>query len=157
GGVRVGDIVTRLNGRDVTGIAVLRSMIATTRPGDTIRLKVVREGTVTDLSITLADREEGQKLLAEIDQRLNRFGIQAILGVEGGVQLQYVREGSDASLAGFASGQVVTRVEGTPIQSSDTFLSRLRAAGFIDGSAVKITVMTKKGEELEFTARMVRR
>jgi serine protease Do/serine protease DegQ len=148
-GVRVGDIIVRLNEREVLGIAALRSMIATTRPGEQVRLRIVRDGKGRDVTVKLADRDEGQKQLAEMRGALDRFGLRRYSSVDAGVQLDVVREGSDADKAGLAPGQVVTAVDGAPVQGTDVLFSKLRAGGFLDGREVTLTVSPEADDDGE--------
>lgn len=52
-GVKRGDIITAINGEKVEDSNVLRNKIASTTPGTSVKLTVVRDGTATELSATL--------------------------------------------------------------------------------------------------------
>ena len=54
-GLEKGDIVTQLNGEQVTDSDQLRSEIGTMDPGTRVNLKVLREGKPMDLSVTLGN------------------------------------------------------------------------------------------------------
>jgi serine protease Do len=52
-GLRIGDVVVAVNGRDVLDVQGLRYRIATLAVGDTARLTVVRDGAVRDVDVVL--------------------------------------------------------------------------------------------------------
>lgn len=56
-GLQVGDIIVGLDGEAVTSVSVLRTLLADHRSGDTVRLTVSRNGSQTNLSVTLDEYE----------------------------------------------------------------------------------------------------
>jgi S1-C subfamily serine protease len=57
-GVKEGDIITEFNGQKVTSDSNLAKIIQDLYPGDTVNLKVFRDGEEISLEITLGEREE---------------------------------------------------------------------------------------------------
>ena len=55
-GLRVGDLVVAIDGKAVESYDELASQIRSHKPGDKVTLKVVRDGSETDVSATLAQR-----------------------------------------------------------------------------------------------------
>ena len=53
-----GDIITAVNGINTNNLAALYSALEDARPGDTVRVEVIRNGRPVTLDIQLADREE---------------------------------------------------------------------------------------------------
>ncbi|MGQ0628394.1 MAG: trypsin-like peptidase domain-containing protein [Phycisphaerales bacterium] len=156
GGVRSGDIVTRVNRAEVLNIAALRSLIAVTRPGEAITLTVVREGKPRDVTITLIDREANQRAMSAVEEALPRIGLMRIAGVDEGegVVVAVVRAGSPADRAGVKQGVTITAIEGKPINNGDTFVSALVAAGFVSGNAIRVTFKPEDGPEKTVTLRL---
>ena len=56
-GVKVGDIITKINGRTVTTIPELREQVGRSKIGDTVNLTVVRDSKEKDLSVRLYTRK----------------------------------------------------------------------------------------------------
>src|SRR5208282_2420335 len=52
-GLRIGDVITKLNGQSVTDSGQLQMEVGQKRPGDTIQLEVMREGKTMNVSVTL--------------------------------------------------------------------------------------------------------
>ncbi len=59
-GIRVGDLVTRFNGRPTPTGSRFRSSIAFTQPGAPAKVEVIRDGRPLTLTVELIDREEGE-------------------------------------------------------------------------------------------------
>ncbi len=57
-GVQPNDIITRINGKNVTTVPELQEMIGRSKAGDSVALTVVRKGQPKDLSVRLKSREE---------------------------------------------------------------------------------------------------
>jgi S1-C subfamily serine protease len=53
-----GDIITAVNGVKVSTLSDLYSALEHSKPGDKVKVEIVRGGTTTSLDMTLADREE---------------------------------------------------------------------------------------------------
>jgi S1-C subfamily serine protease len=53
-----GDIITSVNGLRTNTLADLYSSLEASRPGDVVRVEIIRGGQAVSLQVTLADREE---------------------------------------------------------------------------------------------------
>ena len=53
-----GDIITSVNGSNTNTLADLYASLEACKPGDTVRVEIIRGGRTSTLEITLADREE---------------------------------------------------------------------------------------------------
>jgi S1-C subfamily serine protease len=53
-----GDIITAVNGMKTNTLADLYSSLEASRPGDTVKIEIIRGGNTITLDVTLADREE---------------------------------------------------------------------------------------------------
>src|ERR1019366_4875896 len=58
GGIKVGDIITTIDGRPIKDGDDLVNEIASRRPGSSIRLGLLREGKQTDATVTIGDRDK---------------------------------------------------------------------------------------------------
>ena len=61
-GVRVGDVVLRVNGQDVTPEQTLTFLVGQTKPGDAIKLDIVRDGKPLVLTATAGTRPSADQL-----------------------------------------------------------------------------------------------
>ena len=116
GGLRAGDIVIRINGRNVKDADTLRNTVGLLRVGETVKLQILREGKDMTISANIveamAKNLTGEKLhgnlsgatLADIEEGSQLFG-----RVQG-VVLADVQRGSPAWAAGLRPGDVITSV-----------------------------------------------
>jgi serine protease Do len=127
-GIKAGDIVTAIDGRNIKDGDDLVNEIASRRPGSTIRLGYIRDGKQADTTVTIGDRDKVFSDLAgnqvEKDQDEKGDPGETKLGVVvrdaspataaklhvPGVVVQSVRSGSFADLQGIEPGLVIIRI-----------------------------------------------
>jgi serine protease Do len=56
-GLKVGDVIIQLNGKEIAGSDQLRAMLENTKPGEKVKLKVRRKDDTFDYSVTLSKPE----------------------------------------------------------------------------------------------------
>jgi serine protease Do len=132
-GLRMGDVIVGLEGREVASANALTARLAEHQPGDRVRLDVVRYGDRKQVDVELerfdmgaaasraraADRAapssalgfDVQPLTPELARRMN-------LPATNGVVITSVDPLSAAAAAGVRPGQVVARVNGTEIRGT---------------------------------------
>ncbi|MBS1492207.1 MAG: Do family serine endopeptidase [Bacteroidetes bacterium] len=59
-GVKIGDVILSVDGKDVNAANELQSIIGQKHPGETAALKIFRDGKTSDLTVTLKARDENQ-------------------------------------------------------------------------------------------------
>ncbi len=149
-GIRPEDVIVKFGGREIETIYDLRSAVANTPPGQTVPVIVVRKGEVKRLNVTLAERTleqadrrgNGDDSLSfdekEEKEKPKEIGLEfetlsqqdaAKLGLEDsrGVRIISVAPGSLADEAGLEPNQVITHVNGTPVNRSQEFYDRIRS------------------------------
>jgi serine protease Do len=138
-GLKPGDIITQIDGRNVKDGDDLVNDIASRRPGSSIRLGFLRDGKEQDATVTIGDRD---KVFADLnnpqpnpDQEQQGDAGQEKLGISvrdispqtagklktQGVIIQSVRTGSFADLQGLQPGLVITRINKQPTGNHDQF------------------------------------
>jgi len=152
-GLREYDIITRVNETLTPNLSVLRSVISNREPGETIRVRVWREGEDLEIPVTLAAAavvgaqlqpltlEQTMRLgdeeaaFSHVVSRLARFGLLEFDDAsDGGVEVRRVRERSPADQLGFAPGLVVERLDGDAVGSRDEFLRSLARTMLADST-----------------------
>jgi len=129
-GLKVGDVVTGVNGRDVEDPEALRFRIATLPVGGNAQLSVLRSGEQKTLSVKLAPPPDSpSRDTTELTQRTPLVGATVAnmnpalaeeLGMESvasGVIIVKVRPGAFAAQAGFQPGDQLLRINGKPVSS----------------------------------------
>ena len=131
-GVKVGDLITSLDGKEVSDASQLQVNVGQTRPGTTIKLSVLREGKSVELPITLEKmgaRDRGEEETASNENGKPRWGLglgemtpdvrQQLRGGKDlqGVVIERVVPGSPADNAGLRPGDVILSVNRREVQS----------------------------------------
>ncbi len=123
-GLKVGDVITELNGQKITDAGQLQLKVQQEKPGSTINLAVVRDGKNLDVPVTVArmGEHDGESASASAENGKPRWGVgisdltddvrqqlQAPQDVQGAV-VQRVQPGSAADDAGLRPGDVIEGV-----------------------------------------------
>jgi serine protease Do len=138
-GLKPGDIITSIDGRQVKDGDDLVNEIASRKPGSTIRLGFLRDGKPNDTTVTIGDRD---KVFAELgnqqteqspdtsgDAGETKLGLvvrDISPSVSGklhtsGVEIESVRTGSFGDLQGLQPGLVITHVNKQPTANREQF------------------------------------
>jgi len=161
-GFEPGDIITRVNGEPVRTAAELRLRVAEFEPGQTLRVKVFRDGEWLTLRPTIAPNTEASPLAdASASGALNEtLGAQFVTltpefarsaGVSAelkGVFVQSVEPMSLAARVGLRPGDVITTVNGEPVETAAELNDALTPANLRDG--VRLTVRSSAGARFVF-------
>ena len=137
-GIEQGDIILQFNGKDIAESKELPRMMAATPVGDTVALKVLRNGKTITCQVNAGEMQE--KEVASLDTPRESLGltVQNItpdiaqeLGLEkaGGVVVANVEPGSPASDVGIQPGDVIQGVNRKPVRDVDDFVVKIEKAG----------------------------
>ena len=127
-GVKVGDVITTIDGRSIKDGDDLVNEIASRRPGSTVRLGYLRDGKQGDATVTIGDRDKvfadlngiqtgkdeeekgdaGETKLGIVVREISPSTAAKLHGP--GVVIQSVRSGSFADLQGLEPGLVIVRI-----------------------------------------------
>src|SRR5215831_4271563 len=130
GGLKTGDVVTELDGKPVTSAGQLQVAVGEKRPGDTIKLQVIRDGKPATVSVTLEAMKGSNDIETAGTERKGRWGlgladltpdVRSELQLQNSTQgavVQQVQPGSPADNAGLQRGDVITEVNRQPVKSA---------------------------------------
>ncbi len=131
-GLKVGDLITRIDGREISDASQLQVTVGQTRPGTTIKLQVMRDGKGMELPVTLEKmgaRDKGEDESASAEHGKPRWGLglgeltpdvrQQLRGGQDlkGVMIERVQPGSPADNAGLRPGDVIVSVNRHEVES----------------------------------------
>lgn len=142
-GLKPGDVITEIDGQQVTGVGVLRSLISTIKPGQEVGLKVWRDGQTRTLKVVL-DRASPEVVInGGVLREMARFGMQLNNSRGNGDDepiVTRVLENSLADQAGFEPGQHIVSVDGHPVDTLDECTTAMVQSGMLVGRPVKVGV-----------------
>ena len=138
-GLKIGDIITDLNGKKVIDNAAFRNNIAMMAPGTEISLNIVRNGKPKKISLKVGALPGNQQASSKpnLDEISEKTGISVqplteeqakALGLDDtqGVLISGVEPGSPAEQAGLAAGQIILEINRKPTQNIDAFAKALQ-------------------------------
>jgi len=132
-GLKIGDIITELDGKKIADAGELQVEVGQKRPGTTVKLGLIRDGKETTSSVTLeamGSRDKGEQQVGESGHGKMRWGLglsdltsdlrekmQVPSDVHGAV-IERVQPGSAADDAGLQRGDIVMQVNHKDVQSA---------------------------------------
>ncbi len=135
-GVKVGDIITKVNGTAVHNSTELRNTVAAIEPGTKVSLTILRDGKEMTLEATLGERPSdaelaqatgepsktsNEKLGFTVEQLNGALAQQLGIKVTKGVVITNVTPGSAADDAGIHRGDLIKQIDGSDVKTIKDF------------------------------------
>ncbi|MBN2194326.1 MAG: Do family serine endopeptidase [Polyangiaceae bacterium] len=155
-GLRRGDVILSVDGKDVDSTGKLRNLVASAGADHSVKLVLVREGRRIEVTVKLGTLKEkpsaagapGEKpagkapdgLTVEPLSDLSRRRFEIPANVTTGVVVTGIQRGSVAAEAGIRPGDVIIEVDRQPVPTVERFVAVWRA-----GKARKIVVVSRGG------------
>ena len=135
-GLKQGDVITKLNGKQVKTVSQFRNTIALTPPKSKVTLEIVRGGAPQVISVKIGTLSKDRSSKpSKAKETANKLGITAktltpdeksSLGLSSGIVITSVKGGSLADYAGIKKGQIILEANQSPITSVKQFKKILR-------------------------------
>jgi serine protease Do len=164
-GLKVGDVITAVNGTSMDDVNTFRLQVAGFAPGTTINLKVARNGESLNVPVTLGEfnleaenKGEGEGNLPNTGEKgaLHGVSVQALTSdlrqqlqvPEGtqGVVITEVDPDSAASAAGLQQGDIIVQVNRKPVTTVPEFNSSIKTGA----SRESTLLLVKRGQGTQF-------
>ena len=151
-GVKQGDTILKIDGKDVSDSRDLSRRVAGIKPGDAVPLTVVRDGKTMDLEVkigTMPDEpkmasKDGKEDSADKSVSLANLGLKVAPAQDGpGVTVTEVEPGSAAAERGLKAGDTILEVAGTEVNAPSDVRTALKG---IDKKKVLMLVKTEDGQ-----------
>ena len=132
-GVKSEDVILEANGKVIEGFAQLRNIVGLLRVGDTVKLKVLREGKPRTLSVVIGKDDEAASAGDALNPRLAGATFAPVddgtreADASRGILVQAVDPRSAAARSGLRQGDVIIGINRQPVETMDEF--RKLAAG----------------------------
>ena len=131
-GIEQGDIILKLDGRDVGEVAEFRNRVAANPPGTELTLTVVRDGKEMEISVVTGELSEDGDMAEAVPEVIEQLGmtyqeltadIARQVGLEGlaGIVVTAVEPDSAAAEAGIGPGNLIVSVNRTQVSTVEEF------------------------------------
>jgi len=158
-GIKQGDIIIEVDGKKVKDTHELLRAVAVLPVGKKAAVKVLREGQVKELQLTVAEREDKKEMAAAKGDSKDTYGMsvqditpeiakQLGLQAAGGVIVTRVREGSASDEAGLQPYDVVLQVNRVKVASVKDFMREISKKTAED----RILLLIKRGKGTYYVA-----
>lgn len=157
GGLKEGDVIIRVDGKEVQNPATLRNYIQLQPAGKKITLTVIRSGKEKKLGITLGTTETEIKATSDVEKHLGihvekisptlsqKHGIHSD---EKGVVVTQVRQGSPAQASGITAGTIIKSVNHQKVHNMDEYRTAIDEAQ----GQPQILLLVQKDKHVKFIA-----
>lgn len=155
-GLQQGDVITHINGNEVTNTARLQEIMAKCSPGDTITIVYIRDGKKREAKVTLRNRD-GNTSVTVPDTMMGVLGAQfetadeellRKLELTRGVQVKITGDGKFSN-AGISNGFVITAINNKKVTSPsdiEKIYNAVRALGPGDDKVLFISGVYPTGK-----------
>jgi len=136
-GVEPGDVILKVDGKEIQGSMDVSGRIANLKPGSTAKLEIWRKGTTRDITVTVGEMQR-QKMAAAGPgaEEQGRLGAavraltpaeQKQAGINGGVVVENV--GGAAARAGLQPGDIILALNNTPVKDVEQLRTMVGKSG----------------------------
>jgi serine protease Do len=156
GGIAVGDVIIEFGGQRIKKSSDLPSVVAATPVGDTVKVKVIRNGKKKAVEITVAKLEEETAESKPVKTDEMGMSVQDMtpeiateLGLDRdskGVVVSGVKRGSAADEAGLRAGDVIESIGNQPVKN----LGEFRTAISERDPDASVLVLVRRGDQTLF-------
>jgi serine protease Do len=173
-GIKAGDVILAVNGKDVNAANEIQTIIAERKPGDVVRVKIYRNGSTLEKEVTLNELPDED--LASTDQNVEENGggspseegeinvaklgisvqpldndTKKLANLESGIVVASVSPSGPAADRALLQGDIIMEIDHQKVKSTRDFVDVLKNKK--SGDAVMLRVLTKLGST--FVSRFV--
>jgi serine protease Do len=127
-GLKKGDVILRMDGREVKDSGTMRNQVSAIPIGKTIQITVLRNQRETNIKVMVGDLEDSLKYLTAAAKE--RLGVEVRpiraqeaedFGIDTGLTVKWLDPKGPMAEIGFETGDIILEIEGQAMQSMDDF------------------------------------
>lgn len=153
-GLQKGDVVTAVDGKEVTKMAELQEALSQRRPGDKVKVTFVRNKKSRTETATLRNAQGGTEVMEEVD--IDLFGAQLKplsdeakreLALRYGLEVTAIKKGKLMD-AGIQKGMILLQVNDKEMRSVEDFEEAVKSANQSSDRTLWIRAITPSGRRV---------
>ena len=156
GGIKEGDVILAVDGKTVNKFGELQEVLAGHKPGDKVKVTIMRDKKKQDISVTLRNEQGGTDILEQVNTDDLGVALKPLtdaekrqFGVSYGLKVTALRSGKMKE-AGVQKGFVLLVVNDTPMRSQEDFDEVVQKANNSDERVLWIRALTPTGRRASF-------
>ena len=155
-GLEKGDVITQIDGKEVTKMSELQEQIAQHKPGDKVGITYMRNKKTKSANITLRNSQGTTKVMTEVD--MDQLGVSVKpaseeemknLGITYGLTINAIRRGKMMD-AGATKGTILLEVNDKKMESVDDWEEVVKEANQSSDRALWIKALKPSGRKVSF-------
>ena len=158
--LKVDDVITAIDGKKIHRFADLQEELAKHRPGDKVKVTVIREKKTQDFTITFKNQQGTTKVMKDMDIDILGAAFKPIsdelrrqLNLGYGLEVTGV-QGGKMGEAGIRKGFIIQKVNGKPMKSVEDLEQALKAATQTPEQVLFITGMFPSGTRANYAVNL---
>ena len=155
-GLKKGDAITAIDGKDVHRMSEMQELLAQHRPGDKVKVTYIRDKKTHTATATLRNAQGTTTVLEQVDMDLMGAALKPLpdemrnsLGLRYGLVVTAVKNGKMKD-AGITKGIIILRVNDTPMNKVEDFEEVVKAANMTNERTLWIYAITASGRKQAF-------
>lgn len=156
-GIKVGDIITSIDGKDIEKFGQLSEIMASHRPGDKINITLIRDKKKMKMSVTLRNVQGTTTVVEKMSNDAMGGALRPLtsqekqeLNLRYGLVVSAVREGKMKD-AGITKGIIIMQVNDKPMKTTTDWEEAIKEANMSAERVLWIRAKTQSGINRSFT------
>ena len=154
--LEINDVILELNGKKVKTMADLQGMLAQYRPGDKVKVTVLRDKKEKEFTITLKNAQGNTKVVKKADMEILGAAFRAVpdelkrqLNLGYGVQVTGVTDGRMAD-SGIRKGFIILKANGKQLKTVQDLENVMKAASQSPDQVLFMTGVYPSGKRANY-------
>lgn len=159
-GLKEGDVITAVDGKEVTKFGELQEIMAGHRPGDKVTVSYLRDKKKQSATLTLRNIQGNTTAVTNLDTDVLGVGLRPLtdaekkeLSLSYGLVVTAVKDGKFKD-ADITKGIIITRVNDKEMRTTDDFNDAVKAANLSSDRVLWIRAKTQSGYNRSFTVEL---
>ena len=155
-GLEKGDVITKIDGKEVSKMSELQEQIAQHKPGDKVKITYLRSKKAKTIDVTLRNAQGTTKVMTEVDMDQLGVSVKAVsqeemnsLDIEYGLVINAIRRGKMMD-AGATKGTILLEVNDKKMKTVDDWEEVVKSANQSSDRALWIKALKPSGRKVSF-------
>ncbi len=159
-GLKKGDVVTKINGKNVNKMAEMQEALSQFRPGDKVSVTYIRDKNESTKNVTLRNSQGNTAVMKEVD--IDDFGVQLIpiggrernmYDISYGLVVSNLKKGKLMD-AGLTKGMIILMVNDEKMQTPEDWEEIVKNANKSKDRTLWIRALTPSGRKASFVVEL---